>query len=384
MSYEEQREIGNEPPLNIEAITKKMIRISKAIPSLDKSGVNASGERRYSFVREQDVLKAVKPIIIKAGVLMAVDILESKIVEDNGSGGWLTTIKGKVRFIDKDTGEVLEYLGMGSGWDMQEKGLYKAITGLIKYVLIKAFMIETGENDDPEHDGTAPKKSFVKHDQKKLETAAAAQAPIPKMTEAEMKARDEAREAQAEKVRLRQEAEGLVSKDATPEQKEAALAKSKENMQKKLDSLPPANTARDNFPREYPEWYDVICHVGQTISALDKPLCMLTRQQIKQLIEAEPKWNKGSEKDQFLKQELIAAADIWSAIYKEDPTECENRNELAAKLKKAKVDPNAVIECAVKLGWLPVNHQFELIREDHAKALLTEIDTVLEMVGGKK
>ena len=62
----------------------------------------------------------------------------------------LTTVKGNVEFIDGDTGESYIAEGVGQGADSGDKGVYKAITGMMKYILLKTFLVPTG--DDPERD----------------------------------------------------------------------------------------------------------------------------------------------------------------------------------------------------------------------------------------
>ena len=56
--------------------------------------------------------------------------------------------KRQIQFIDVDSDHELNGTWSGSGTDTVDKGLYKAITGGIKYVLNTNFLIPTG--DDPE------------------------------------------------------------------------------------------------------------------------------------------------------------------------------------------------------------------------------------------
>lgn len=55
---------------------------------------------------------------------------------------------------DSDTGEKIEGTVYGRGQDNMDKGIYKALTGALKYWLTTAFLIPTG--DDPEASDDAP------------------------------------------------------------------------------------------------------------------------------------------------------------------------------------------------------------------------------------
>jgi hypothetical protein len=75
--------------------------------------------------------------------------------------------------IDSDSGEVFAVQAVGTGKDNADKGAYKAYTGASKYVLMKTFLLATG--DDPEDDGvpapepTPEKKPAVKSMKQALE-----------------------------------------------------------------------------------------------------------------------------------------------------------------------------------------------------------------------
>ena len=73
---------------------------------------------------------------------------------DKGTKQFNTIAKGTYQFMDSDSKTVISGTWFGSGSDTSDKGLYKAITGGIKYVLNTNFLIPTG--DDPENDGSKP------------------------------------------------------------------------------------------------------------------------------------------------------------------------------------------------------------------------------------
>ena len=70
---------------------------------------------------------------------------------------WITTVTVDGTFIDGDTGEVMPIATfVGTGADTGDKGVFKAMTGAEKYLLLKAFLISTG--DDPEGDEKVDKE----------------------------------------------------------------------------------------------------------------------------------------------------------------------------------------------------------------------------------
>lgn len=62
----------------------------------------------------------------------------------------LTLITMQYHFFDSESGESLEGTFCSQGADSGDKGIFKAITGGIKYILSSIFLIPTG--DDPEKD----------------------------------------------------------------------------------------------------------------------------------------------------------------------------------------------------------------------------------------
>ena len=72
-------------------------------------------------------------------------------IQPVGTGGtMLTTVNVRYGFIDSESGQELSGSAVGQGTDKGDKGVYKAITGAIKYIYMKSFNIPTG--DDPENE----------------------------------------------------------------------------------------------------------------------------------------------------------------------------------------------------------------------------------------
>jgi len=142
------------PPVILEAIQEVMT----AVPYIKKSGRNEFN--RYNYASEADVLGAIRPAMLKAGLILVPSLLGQARVEQ------MTTQKGGVNNLAYVTVEYTLAHKSGAIWpeklhtegcgmDTQDKAVAKAITSAQKYFLLKFFQIETG--DDPDKDQPIPK-----------------------------------------------------------------------------------------------------------------------------------------------------------------------------------------------------------------------------------
>ena len=63
---------------------------------------------------------------------------------------FITDVLIEYKFVDIEDGSMVEWTACWSWNDTGDKGVYKAITGAVKYIFMKTFQISTG--DDPEKD----------------------------------------------------------------------------------------------------------------------------------------------------------------------------------------------------------------------------------------
>ena len=112
-----------------------------------KNGYNKFNQ--YHYATEADALDVIRPLLAKhgIGVMFGVD----EVTELNNA-----RVLVKVRIVLGDESSQLETHVYGEARDAdrngnpQDKGLYKAITGAMKYWVLKTFLLSTG--DDPEGD----------------------------------------------------------------------------------------------------------------------------------------------------------------------------------------------------------------------------------------
>lgn len=120
-----------------------------AVGYVQKTGVNDF--HRYNYASEADLLEALRPAMLKAGLMILPSGVERSEIDAFGN----THVTMEYTLVHKD-GDVWpeKIRAFGSGNDKSkngavgDKGTYKAITGANKYLLTKLFQIETG--DDPE------------------------------------------------------------------------------------------------------------------------------------------------------------------------------------------------------------------------------------------
>ena len=133
------------------SIYKKILDVIEEISRVEKKGHN--NFHNYDYVKEADLIEAVRNLLIKNNLIILNNILKTQEVEHKTKKGeteYLTKVKVKYTIIDTETGEKIDLKGFGAGQDSGDKGLYKALTGSMKYFLMKNFLIAS--DDDPEKD----------------------------------------------------------------------------------------------------------------------------------------------------------------------------------------------------------------------------------------
>ncbi|MDE3095785.1 MAG: ERF family protein [Chloroflexota bacterium] len=123
-------------------LAAKLAKLLGEIQRVPKNGYNSF--HKYQYATESDLTDHVRPLLAKAGVIIMPSVLS---YEREGEIGRLTM---KFTFIDAESGETFETVGIGEGQDKGDKCAYKCMTGAVKYMLMKTFLIATG--DDPEQD----------------------------------------------------------------------------------------------------------------------------------------------------------------------------------------------------------------------------------------
>jgi ERF superfamily len=140
----------------MKSLAKKMVAVMKAVDAVEKSGKNE--KQGYRYVKATDVAREVRNALIQNGIAFGYSIEKTeRWTQPTISGGTLNFIEmwGNVTFADMEADETVTYQGVGWGMDSGDKAPYKAMTGLLKYVLRMNFMIP--DELDPENDSAEPR-----------------------------------------------------------------------------------------------------------------------------------------------------------------------------------------------------------------------------------
>ena len=140
-------------------ILQKLLAIMEDVGSLEKDKKNQM--QNYEYLSESAVKHAIQPLLVKYKVVFTIEARGQKRENigqtKTGSTMFNTDVELLYVFYDAESGESLSGVFVGTGSDTGDKGVYKAITGAIKYILTSTFLIPTGE--DPEDEKEAKKPS---------------------------------------------------------------------------------------------------------------------------------------------------------------------------------------------------------------------------------
>jgi len=129
-------------------LAEKIVLVMDAIDAVEKMGRNEA--QKYTYQRATDVTKEVRREFIKQGLVFVTDIKKVKLIQiprDRGTPNIIVVVKGK--FTITDGVDTISFKGAGMGQDVGDKGIYKAITGMLKYGL-RTLLLLPDEKDDPE------------------------------------------------------------------------------------------------------------------------------------------------------------------------------------------------------------------------------------------
>lgn len=126
-------------------IYQRMHEVMKEIDYVQKSKPKDSTGLKYNFASHDAVTSTVRVPCVKHGI-----VYHPANINYNQNGNRIE-LSMDVRFVNiDDPKDFVDVPSIGHGIDTQDKGPGKAISYAVKYALLKAFGLETG--DDPERD----------------------------------------------------------------------------------------------------------------------------------------------------------------------------------------------------------------------------------------
>lgn len=141
------------------SLIPKLCEVMEAVGYIQKTGFNQ--QQRYKYAQESDVVEKVRKELAQRKVFLMNSVEDTSfrtIRTAKGNELTVATLTVKYTLIDGETGEKLEFTGVGEGMDSGDKAVYKAQTGALKYALMKTFLIPTGDDPERDHEEEGPKQ----------------------------------------------------------------------------------------------------------------------------------------------------------------------------------------------------------------------------------
>lgn len=125
-------------------------RVAKAMEKVTYIQKDAKQGMRYTIVSHDAVTAKVRPALLEVGVIYY------PVSMTWNQDGNRTELQLDVRFVNIDNpSEYFDVPSLGYGVDQQDKGPGKAISYAVKYALLKALGLETGDDPDEVQDNKA-------------------------------------------------------------------------------------------------------------------------------------------------------------------------------------------------------------------------------------
>ncbi|NBI27814.1 ERF family protein [Chengkuizengella marina] len=121
---------------------QKMVNVMIAVSDLQKDDKVEYKTTTYKAINEEKVSGAVRAALIENKLVVF------PIEQQHRKEGNLTTVDVKYKIVDAETGESEVLVSSGTGVDVQDKGVRKAMTYAFKYLFLNSFAIATGEDLD--------------------------------------------------------------------------------------------------------------------------------------------------------------------------------------------------------------------------------------------
>lgn len=139
-------------------LVAKLSKIQAEVGYMEKGGRNSA--QGYKYLSESQIAEKFKDLLVKHGVFFLYESTIERIDPSPSGKQLVTSVEVHYTFYDVESGEALHGTAAGQGSDATDKGVYKAVTGAVKYIFMKTFLIPTG--DDPEDDSKDGGKSRAK------------------------------------------------------------------------------------------------------------------------------------------------------------------------------------------------------------------------------
>jgi ERF superfamily len=124
----------------------KLVEILAELGPMPKKGRNP--HFGYDYIKEGQVMAELRHKLADRRVFLFTSVETCAPHYGQAKEGTFVSVTTKHTFVDADSQEQFAVGGAGLGWDSGDKGVYKAITGAMKYALMKNFLLS--DEQDPE------------------------------------------------------------------------------------------------------------------------------------------------------------------------------------------------------------------------------------------
>lgn len=135
-----------------ENIEQAILEVYGKVGYVQKQGRMQGGGASYTYAGERDLIEALRPAMVAAGITMRVKKITKRkrgtYTTSKGSVMNTTYLEGIVRFTHAPSGTHAKCEAVGEGADSGDKSASKASTSMFKYALRQTFLIETGDDPD--------------------------------------------------------------------------------------------------------------------------------------------------------------------------------------------------------------------------------------------
>lgn len=153
-------ETSGDLPIGAASIYRKMVAVYEDVRYIQKDKRN--NFHNYTYASEAAIKEALHEAFAKHGLAMLPPNIEDiHDGEKDAKGQFLTTVKIRFAIADRDSGESVSGVIYGRGVDNSDKGIYKALTGGLKYWLTTTFLIPTGDDPEEEPKGSKAEQKAV-------------------------------------------------------------------------------------------------------------------------------------------------------------------------------------------------------------------------------
>lgn len=135
------------------SLAEKKAQVINQTGFVEKKGKN--NRFGYEYAREADYLNHIRDVMASKGLAFSYTVVEEKMNQFSKTSSGNTRYANRqileFTLTDTETGFAEHSTLVTYGIDSGDKGVWKGITGAVKYYLAKTFLVPTG--DDPENDG---------------------------------------------------------------------------------------------------------------------------------------------------------------------------------------------------------------------------------------